>query len=230
MLKEIHFAFAPPFSAMSEPAPTRVLLADKQPLIRLGVRTLLEAEPDLDLVADTDSGEGILDLLDAHRPDVLVLGLNLPDPGSISVADHLLGRTPIVHLVALSAVDTPRTVYEMLALRTAAFVSKNDEPFHLITAIRAAAGGAAGYFSPAVARQLAEKEKRPIRSDLGLTRRELEVLRLVARGHRNPQIGQTLFISPATVRNHLAHIFDKIGVNRRAEAVAWAWNHGLVDD
>lgn len=212
------------------PAPTRVLLADQHPLIRLGVRALLGAEPDLELVAEATTSEGTVEMLEAHQPDVLVLGLNLPDPGSLSVADQLLERTPIVHLVALSAVDTPKTVYEMLALRTAAFVSKNDEPFHLVTAIRAAAGGAAGYFSPSVARQLAETQTRPDIPDLGLTRRELEVLRLVARGHRNPQIGQTLFISPATVRNHLAHIFDKIGVNRRAEAVAWAWHHGLVNE
>ena len=213
---------------MPEPEPIRVAAADGHPIHSLGLRHILEREPDLALVGEATDRAAALRVVRERRPDVLVVGMNLPAAESVALAQALAEVEPRPRIVALSENEEARLAYEMLASGAAAYLTKEDQPEQIVQAIRDVAGGRAGLLSPLMEARLrgASRAARPEPSPL--TQREREVLELLALGYQKGQIAERLSVSPETVRNHIAHIYDKLDLHHRGEAVAWAWRHGLV--
>ena len=206
----------------------RVAVADRYPTTREGLRSVLGRYADLLLVGEAAGAEEARRLILEAEPDVLVLGLNLPAAESIALAGALAERGPTPRVVAFGAFSEEEHLFEMLGCRVAACVSKEEPADVLVEAIRAVAGGQAGVISPAVEELLQGLRRK--RADVGvLTEQEREVLRLVALGYRDGEIVRALHVAPTTARNHVAHIYDKLDLHRRAEAVVWAWRHGLGD-
>lgn len=220
-------------SDVPSPSPlplVRVVVADQHPIVRIGMRCLLASLPDLDVAGDTGEINEVHDLVVQKQPDMLILGMNLPVDQCIGLAEQLLQTIPHFRILVMSATPKVKQVYEMLGNRVAGYLSKTEPAEFIIEAIRAVGQGKAGVLSPSVVDRLRQDLEAVPPDRALLTTREVEVLRLVALGYRNQDIADRLFISPDTVRNHVARIFDKLGIHRRAEAVAWAWRNHIVGD
>ena len=207
----------------------RVVAADRHPLVRVGLRAVLESLPEIEIAGEADSAEEALRLARTLVPEVLILGMNLPAEESLAVARQLHELGGATQVLALSAHEEERHLFEMLAWRVAGCLSKVDGPEEIIAAVRSVAAGEAGWLSRSIAARLAKLAKPEADAAVEvLSKREREVLRLVATGHRNRHIADALYVSEDTIKNHLTRIYKRIGVHTRAEAVAWAWQHGLV--
>ena len=207
----------------------RVVLADDHPALRLGLRVLLEQSSDIDVVGEASRGEEAITLVQQLQPDVLVLDCELPGMSGPEVAATLRARNTPTRILALSAFSDDDYIRSMLEAGAVGYLLKSEAAEHIVAAVRAAARGE-GYFSPPIARKVAawvsgEERKAPT---LGaLTSREMDVLRLVARGWTNTRIAQTLDITERTVEFHLTNILRKLGVSSRVEAALWAKDRGL---
>lgn len=203
-----------------------VLLVDDHPVVRSGLRAVLEAQADLRVVGEATSGEEALRLAEMRRPDVVLLDCQLSGMEGVAVARALRERCPEVRVVALSAYEDDILVWGMLEAGAAGYVVK-DEPLEgILMAVRAAAQGKA-YFSPEVAAKVAAwaRGERPG----GLTEREWAVLRLIAKGKSNKEIACVLSISEHTVEKHVGRVLEKLRVKSRAEAVRWAVEKGFPE-
>lgn len=203
----------------------RVLLVDDHPALRLGLRVLLERAPDVELVGEAENGAEALALVEASRPDVVVLDCELPEMEGVEVAQEIWRRNLPVRVLALSSYDDERYVRGMLDAGAVGYLLKDEAPGVIVAAARAAAQGE-GYFSPAVAAKVAawSRGERPG----GLTEREAEVLALVAEGLPNKQIAYRLQVAERTVQFHVSNILQKLGVASRVEAAVWAKEQGLI--
>ena len=198
----------------------RIVIADDHPLMRSGIRDLLQSEPDLEVVGEAASGEEALRLVKVAKPDVLLLDMNMPGTPGVEVARKLRSQNANVQVLALSAYNDQAYVAGLMECGAAGYVTKEQSPRVIIEAIRAVARGEVRWFV-----QLEQFGKAlALISD-----REQEVLRLMARGRSNVEIAQELDISSNTVRNHVANIYAKLDVSSWREAVAWAWEHGLMN-
>ena len=207
----------------------RVMLADWHPLVCVGLRAVFECSPDVEIAGEADNAEEVLRLVGALMPDVLILGMNLPAEESLAVARQLHESGSATRVLTLSAHEEAGHLFEMLAWRVAGCLSKVDGSEEIIAAVRSVAAGEAGWLSRSIAERLAEQAKPEADAAVEvLSKREREVLRLVGKGHNNRHIANEMNISPDTIKNHLTSIYKKIGVHSRAEAVFWAWRHGLV--
>jgi DNA-binding NarL/FixJ family response regulator len=205
----------------------RVVLADDHALFRAGVRMLLEGAAGIEVVGEAPTGAHALDLVRDARPDVLLLDMEMPDMTGVEVARRLQATGAAVKILVLSAYDDEEYVSGLLDYGAAGYLTKEEVPERLVAAVRGVARGETGWMSPGVAarvlrRRAADEEVAT------LSAREREVLRLIAQGLDNPGIAAALFISDSTVKNHVTNIYAKLGVRSRAEAVAWAWQHGLM--
>ena len=207
--------------ASTSGAPTRVLVADDHPVWRRGVRDLLAAEPDLDVVAEARDGTEALALARRLAPDVAVLDMEMPGMTGVEVARALRADGLPVRVLALSSYDEDAYVTGLLAEGAAGYLTKDQPPELVVEAVRAVARGEGRWFvSPASAADPAA----------GLSEREREVLTLLAGGRKNAEIAGTLFVSENTVRSHLTAVYAKLGVDGDREAVAWAWRTGFASD
>lgn len=211
-------------SPVSFRAAVRVVLADDHPLFRAGVRALLDAAAGIEVVGEAASGPDALALVDRLAPNVLLLDLEMPGLGGVDVARALRARGDAVRVLALSAYDDSAYVRGLLGLGAAGYLTKDEAPERLVEAVRAVARGETGWLSDTI-RAAHAVSATPAET---LTAREREVLTLVADGADNAAVARRLFIAERTARNHLTSILAKIGVRTRAEAVAWAWRHGLA--
>ena len=207
----------------------RIVLADDHGIVRAGLRLLLDADPDFDVVAEASDVDEALRAVLGHKPDVLVLDLNMP--GEQSSLDALPGvseRSPETRTVILTMQEDPE--YARRALRAGAlgYVLKEAADVELVEAVRRAAEGDT-YLNPSLGVRLAKTPEQPAGPPDDLSEREAEVLRLIALGHTNAEIGETLFLSVRTVESHRAHIQQKLGRSTRAELVRYALDHGLLD-
>ena len=207
----------------------RVLAADAQPLLRLGLQRVAERAADIEVVAEAASAEDALRLAEELQPDVLLLGMDLPADASVAVARQLYETDSPVRVLALSGeAEEERHFFEMLAWRAAGYRSTREPPEALVQAIRAVAGGASGQISQRIAERVASRASAaPAGALASLTKTERKVLRLIRQGYRNRQIAEALSVAPDTVKNHITHLYAKLGVGSRGEAVRWAWRHGL---
>ena len=212
-----------------EPSPLRVAVADAVPLIRVGLCAYLTETADLVPAGEAGDAEGALRLAREQAPDVLVLGMNLPAEASVAVARQLCEADSPVRVLALSGeLEEEWHFFEMLAWRAGGYLSKREAPEAVLQAIRAVARGEAGQISRRIAERVASRTSAlPAEALAPLTKAERKVLRLIARGYRNRQIADALSVSPDTVKNHITHLYAKLGVRSRGEAIRWAWLHGM---
>jgi DNA-binding NarL/FixJ family response regulator len=203
----------------------RLVLSDDHPVVRAGMRALLEAEPDLTVVAEASSAEEAVTL--ASTPGVDLVLMDLQFPGRLQGVDatRRIRSTPgAPRVLVLTNYDTDADILGAIEAGASGYLLKDAPPGELVAAIRAAAAGESA-LAPAVASRLDASQRSP---DQRLTVRGSEVLALVAAGSTNREIGQALFLSEATVKSHLVHIFTKLGVGSRTAAVAKARELGAI--
>lgn len=199
----------------------RVLLVDDHALLRAGLRTLLERQADLDVVAEAGTGADAVALAQTHRPDVVVLDMELPDMTGPAVAAHLDAAGVSARILALSAYDDPAFVADLWARGAAGYVTKEQPPALIVDAVRAVAQGQGRWFvQPSRPTALPDAH--------ALTRREREVLTLVAQGLCNADVADRLCIAENTVKNHVRSLYAKLDLSSQRELVAWAWKQGLL--
>jgi two-component system response regulator NreC len=204
-----------------------IVLADDHELVRAGLRLLLEAEEDFAVVSEAGDLAVTERRIAAHRPDVLVLDVNMPRGSSIPAIRRLRQASPETRIVILTVAGDPELARDALQAGATGYVLKQAARDELIQAIRAAAAGRT-YLNPELGAKLASEKPRPGSAPGDLTPRELEVLRLIALGHTNNEIASRLFLSVRTVESHRAHIQQKTQRGTRAELVAYARDHGLL--
>jgi DNA-binding NarL/FixJ family response regulator len=214
----------------------RVVLADDQVLMRAGLRVLLDAEEDLEVVGEAEDGNQAIDIVRALRPDVVVMDIRMPDLDGLAATREIVADPELagVHIVVLTTFDLDEYVFEAIRAGATGFLLKDTEPAELLRAVRCAAAGEA-LMSPTVTRRLiAEFAARPEHrvidtSALGeLTDREREVVALVAGGLSNEEIAAQLYISPATARTHVSRAMVKLNARDRAQLVVFAYESGLI--
>jgi DNA-binding NarL/FixJ family response regulator len=213
---------------------TRVLIVDDQSLVRAGFRLILESQPDFAVIGEAPDGEQAVALARRHRPEVILMDIRMPRMDGLEATRQILQNgLSGCRIVILTTFDLDEYVYAALRAGACGFLLKDVTPEQLIAAVRLVAAGDA-LLAPSITRRLIERyAARNARSELtadlsSLTERELEVLRLMARGLNNEAIGETLFVSEATVKTHVAHILDKLHVENRVQAVVAAYESRLV--
>jgi DNA-binding NarL/FixJ family response regulator len=211
----------------------RVLLADDQTLVRGGFRMILRAEPDIDVVGEAADGAEAIALSRELDPDVVLMDVRMPNVDGIEATRRIMdGSERAPRVLVLTTFDLDEYVFEALRAGASGFLLKDAPEEQLVSGIRIVAGGAS-LFAPAVTRRLIERfaGTAPTAAPpaLGeLTRREVEVLRLVARGLSNAEIAAELVLSEHTAKTHVAHILDKLGLRDRVQAVVLAYESGMV--
>jgi len=215
---------------------TKVLIADDQSLVRAGFRMILEAEPDFEVVGEASDGLTAVLAARETEPDVILMDVRMPNVDGLEATRRLLeGKEEGPRILILTTFDLDEYVYEALRAGASGFLLKDTPPEQLVEAIRVVAGGDA-LLSPAVTRRvIAEFVRRPPvsarQSPAGLdelTARELEVLRLIARGLSNAEIAAEAFVSETTVKTHVARILMKLRLRDRVQAVVFAYENGIV--
>jgi DNA-binding NarL/FixJ family response regulator len=213
---------------------TRVLIVDDQSLVRAGFRLILESQPDFAVIGEAPDGEQAVALARRHRPEVILMDIRMPRMDGLEATRQILANGMSgCRIVILTTFDLDEYVYAALRAGACGFLLKDVTPEQLIAAVRLVAAGDA-LLAPSITRRLIERyAARNARSELtadlsSLTERELEVLRLMARGLNNEAIGETLFVGEATVKTHVAHILDKLHVQNRVQAVVAAYESRLV--
>jgi two-component system response regulator NreC len=210
------------------PGSISIVLADDHEVVRNGLRMLLEAEEDMVVLAETAEVEQTERSVLGHRPTVLVLDLNMGEASSLPAIPRLRERSPDTQIVVLTMQNDPGFAREALRSGALGYVLKQSAGTELVQAVRLAAGGDT-YLNPKLGAQLAAEPPAPAGPPDELTEREVEVLRLIALGHTNSEIGKQLFLSVRTVESHRAHIQQKTGRSTRAELVRYALDHQLVE-
>jgi DNA-binding NarL/FixJ family response regulator len=209
----------------------RVVLADDQPLVRAGLRMILSSEPDIEVVGEAANGFEAIDLCASSQPDVVLMDVRMPELDGISATRQIAGLDDPPRVLVLTTFDLDEVVYDALRAGASGFLLKDAPEERLTTAIRVVAEGGSLFAPSVTTRLIAEFARRAPRSEAdlsSLTERENEVLRLVARGLSNAEIGTALFVSENTVKTHVARVLMKLGVRDRVQAVVLAYESGLV--
>jgi DNA-binding NarL/FixJ family response regulator len=216
------------------PEPIRVLIADDQQLVRAGFRVILEAEPDIEVVGEAADGLAVLELVGTATPDVVLMDVRMPQLDGLSATERLMALPEPPRVVVLTTFDQNEYVIRALRAGAYGFLLKDAPASRLVAAIRAAAGGEA-LIEPSITRRLIERFAAPAADPSGippairsLTDRELDVLRLVARGLSNAEIAEELVVAETTVKTHVARILTKLGLRDRVQAVVLAYESGFV--
>jgi two-component system, NarL family, response regulator NreC len=207
-------------------SPIRIVLADDHSVIRSGLRMLLDSESDLEVVAEAANTEEAARYVQGHAPDVLILDLNMPGESGLDLIPRIRAEQPGTNIVVLTMQRDPAFARQALQTGAVGYVIKDAADSELVSAVRAAAHGDY-YLNPRLGAKLASTpvDARPG----GLSDRELEVVRLIALGHTNPEIAAQLYLSIRTIEAHRSQIHQKLGVSTRAELVRWALDHRLVE-
>jgi DNA-binding NarL/FixJ family response regulator len=199
------------------------LLADDHPIIRSGIRMLLEQAPDILVVGETDRGNDVTNLVQRLHPDVLLLDMEMPGKSGVDVAHELQNSGAPVRILVLSAYDDDEYIASLISTGAAGYLTKEEALNTIVDAVRGVARGEDGWFSRRAAAQIAAlARKEQSRPGIDLTEREQEVIMMLAEGWTNQRMAHELSVSERTVRFHLSNIYDKLGVSSRAEAIAWA--------
>jgi DNA-binding NarL/FixJ family response regulator len=209
----------------------RILLVDDHPVVRVGLRTVLEIEPDLEVVGDADTAARAVVAAGRLRPDLTLLDVVLPDGSGIEACREIRAANPAARVLMLTSFGDETAVLAAMMAGAAGYLLKNAPRADLLAAIRAVAGGAT-LLDPAVASVIQKRLTDPPGAGRGgpaeLTEREREVIALVAEGLTNGEIAHRLVIAEKTARNHVSNILDKLGLSRRSEAAAYAVRHGIA--
>jgi DNA-binding NarL/FixJ family response regulator len=206
-------------------APIRVLIVDDHPVVRNGLSGMFAGEPEFEVVGEAGDGAEAVRRAGALAPDVILMDLRMPEMDGVSAIAALAAAGVTARVLVLTTYDTDGDVLAAIEAGATGYLLKDAPPADLFRAVRAAAAGNAT-LSPSVATRVVGQMRAPVQEPV--SQRELEVLELVARGTSNRDTAAQLFISEATVKTHLVHIYAKLGVNDRAAAVAEAFNRGLL--
>jgi DNA-binding NarL/FixJ family response regulator len=210
-----------------------VLVADDQAMVRAGFRMLLAGEDDLEVIAEASNGLEAVEKTRRFQPTVVLMDIRMPELDGLEATRRILAADPAARVLILTTFDLDEYVYEGLRAGASGFMLKDEPPEQLIAAIRTVAAGDA-LLSPTVTRRVIRQFARTARpeppKELGdLSAREREVFRLIARGLSNAEIGQELYISDTTVKTHITHILQKLGLRDRVQAVVLAYETGLFE-
>ncbi len=208
----------------------RILMADDHPMFRFGLRTLLQTEPDMEVIAEATTGEEVMSLAITHEPDVILMDLNMPGINGIDATRRIIQAKPHIAILVITMFDDD-SVFAAMRAGARGYILKGVEGDETLRAIKAVAKGEA-IFSPTVAQRLIHyfakgSPKGESATFPELTDREQEVLGLIAKGLTNSAIAERLLLSPKTIRNLVSSIFSKLQVAGRAEAIIRARNAGL---
>jgi two-component system, NarL family, response regulator NreC len=206
----------------------RLVIADDHAVVRSGLRMLLNAEDDFEVVAEAGDVPSAMRYVRAHRPAVLVLDLNMPGQPSLPAIGDFLEASPETRIVVLTMQNDPAFAREALRAGALGYVLKEAADAELVEAVRLASQDRT-YLNPEIGARLAAAPPEPEGPPDDLTEREVEVLRLIALGHTNSEIAGKLFLSVRTVESHRAHIQQKLRLTTRAELVRYALDRGLVE-
>jgi DNA-binding NarL/FixJ family response regulator len=214
---------------------TRVLIADDQALVRVGLRKIFEAEPDLEVLGECPDGADAVEAARRLSPDVVLMDVRMPVLDGIEATRRIVAAQSHVRVLVLTTFALDEYVYDALHAGASGFMLKDAPPEELVAAVRIVARGVA-LLAPAITRAVIEEFARraappsrpaPLAVD-ELTPREREVLDLLVQGLSNPEICERLVVSEATAKTHVAHILQKLGVRDRVQAVIYAYESGLV--
>jgi DNA-binding NarL/FixJ family response regulator len=211
-----------------------VLIADDHAVFREGLRAVLGPEPDMDVVGEAATGKEVIERAAELRPDVILMDIQMPQINGIEATRRILDASPHIGVVVLTMFEDDDSVFSAMRAGARGYILKGAPPSEILKVVRAVAGGEA-YFGPEIARRLVvffstPKAASPAEALPELTARERDILGLIARGHSNATIAARLFVSPYTVRNHITHIFAKLQVADRAQAIIRAREAGLGRD
>jgi DNA-binding NarL/FixJ family response regulator len=211
----------------------RVVIADDEAIVRAGLRMILDAEADIDVVGEAVDGRDAIDVVGRARPDVVLMDVRMPRLDGIAATRALVEAGSGVRVVMLTTFDEDEYLYEALRAGTSGFLLKAAPPEQLVAALRTVAAGDA-LLAPAVTRRVIESfadhappPRRPAALD-ELTARELEVLRHLARGESNAEIARAFVVEESTVKTHVARVLMKLALRDRVHAVVYAYESGLV--
>jgi len=208
-----------------EPTRIRVLLADDHPVVRMGLRGMLEADPGIVVVGEAGSGDEAVARARETSPDVILMDLRMPGGDGVGATRRILADHPGGKVIVLTTYETDQDIVRAVEAGAAGYLLKDTSRADLLAAISAALRGET-VLSPSVATRLVTRLRAP--APESLSRRETEVLALVAKGRTNAEIGRELFISETTVKTHLIRVFGKLGVSDRTAAVTTALERGLL--
>jgi DNA-binding NarL/FixJ family response regulator len=208
----------------------RVLLVDDQALVRGGLRLILDAEPDIEVIGEAADGESAVERALETAPDLVLMDIRMPVLDGIEATRRLIPALPGTRVVMLTTFDLDEYVVDAFRAGASGFILKTAPPPQLVAAIRTVHIGDA-LLAPASTRRLLEQSVRPARQSAALatlTTREHEVLQLLARGLTNAEIAGQLFVEPSTVKSHVASLLAKLDLRDRVQAVVFAYEHGIV--
>jgi DNA-binding NarL/FixJ family response regulator len=210
----------------------RVVVADDFPLVREGVARALERDPDIEVVAQASSGREALAYAHELTPDVMVLDLRMPEMGGIDVLERVQQELPGTRVLIMTASEKAESLLDAVGAGAAGYLSKRTSGEELRQAVITAHGGGS-VITPSLASHLLKEFSHAARGQGSSVRpllgaRELDILRLVAQGYTDAEIGKQLYISPRTVQNHLTRIREKTGLRRRSELTRWAVEHSIL--
>jgi DNA-binding NarL/FixJ family response regulator len=202
----------------------KLVVADDHGLMVEAVRIALAGRPDMEIVGIAETGSQVLPLVQQTMPDLVVLDLRMPGMDGLTCLKLLRERMPSVKIAVLSGIDSDETTAEALRLGASAFISKGIDPAELPDALMRA-------YEETVSAPIGRDERRQTNAarDVGLTDRELEILRALGDGHSNREIAKRLWLAEQTVKFHLTNIYRKLNVSSRTEAVHWAYRHGVLN-
>ncbi len=221
----------------------RVLIADDQRLMREGLRIILEDAPDMEVIGEAENGLIATQIAEKWQPDVILMDIRMPVLDGIEATERIRKQaTQGPHILLLTTFDTPELVVEGMRAGAAGYLLKDCSAEELCTAVRAVARGQVLLQASSAAQLLAglhaqksqasmtsrDASLSPEAEKLGLTARELEVVRLIAQGHSNTEIAEELFVSDATIKTHINHIFSKLGARDRSQVIVKARQLGLA--
>ena len=204
----------------------RVIVVDDHPIVRAGVTMVLGIDATIEVVAEGSNGLEAVELAGEHRPDVVLMDLQMPELDGVGATEQIRAQLPDVHVLVLTTYDTDQAIVNAVEAGAAGYLLKDAPPAELLAAIKAVARGET-ILPPEIAARLMAKMREPKLPDL--TARELDVLRCVATGASNPTVAKELVISLATVKTHLIHIYQKLQVDDRTSAVTKGIELGLIE-
>lgn len=206
-------------------APVRLLIADDHPIVRAGFEGMLAEMPDLEVVGEAENGEEAVRLAERLRPDVVLMDLRMPVVDGVEATHRIKEGDPNANVLVLTTYDSDADILRAIEAGATGYLLKDTPREELFRAIRAAARGEP-VLAPSVTARLMKRTQTP--TSAALSGREIEVLELVARGGSNKELARELHLSEATVKSHLIHIFDKLGVTDRTAAVTVALERGIL--
>lgn len=212
----------------------RVLVADDHTIVREGVRLLLEAQPDLEVVGEASDGQEAFELVRKLQPDLVVMDIQMPNWNGLQATRAIKQEFPHLHILALTMYESDEYFFQVLAAGASGYILKKAASTDLLAAIRAVHKGDV-FLYPSVARRLVSDYLTRVKSGEeqssydGLTAREREVLKLIAEGHTNQVIAEKLVISPSTVQTHRNRIMQRLNLHTRAELIKYANRKGMLD-